>query len=373
MIRQLSLLLLVGIIALTAEVRAIDAVSRKRLEWLKSADTDTWQKIPWAGSLLDAQTAAQAENRPMCVVSTTGNLETGRCGSDAREFRVISLADKRVIETVSRYFVPVWISRDRYQCDPWSVAESALLQKIENSRIEKKLEAGGHYCVLLVGKDGETLAAMPLAKALNPTALATFLLRFAEKEALPVRTREEIVAAQPKAIKREPKTEDGRMFIIRTRLEGKAASRGATRDTVELTAKEWLKFLPPDKSKLAERYTIPFEVSEALLRYAYPASPQYSDEVVNVEYSTLTARISSRTEKEILLTLAGSLTLRHPFTGKPTDDKVTATFTGQAKFETKTLALRSFWLLSQKGQHQRYYQEKPLTPQGLTIGIEMEK
>lgn len=51
----------------------------RQIQRIKDSDNIEWRRIPWAGSLLDAERAAKDENRPVFLFTQDGNLETGRC------------------------------------------------------------------------------------------------------------------------------------------------------------------------------------------------------------------------------------------------------------------------------------------------------
>ena len=52
---------------------------RGQIQRIKDSDATEWRRIPWTGSLLDAERAARDENRPVFLFTHDGNLDTGRC------------------------------------------------------------------------------------------------------------------------------------------------------------------------------------------------------------------------------------------------------------------------------------------------------
>src|SRR5215207_11502727 len=131
--------------------------------------------------------------------------------------RVSSLSDERVIELASRYFVPVWISRDRYQLDKVDKDEQKLLARIDASRREQRLE-GGAVCVYIADSSGKVLATLPVQKAFKPDLLAPFLKKIVADEKL---TRRAAVKPAAAPVKPAPASEDGRLFVVRTRFDGR--------------------------------------------------------------------------------------------------------------------------------------------------------
>src|SRR5262249_2366190 len=144
--RTIVLASLVGVACAAAPE---EARVRERVEKIRASDTEDWRRIPWTRSLLDAAAAARKEGRPMFVFSHEGNIDTGRCCNGARDMRVSSPSDARIIRLVSRNFVPAWLSRDRYQLEAVPREEQALVARIDADRKKKALE-GGAVCVYLV-------------------------------------------------------------------------------------------------------------------------------------------------------------------------------------------------------------------------------
>jgi hypothetical protein len=114
--------------------------------------------------------------------------------------RVSSLSDERVIALLTRYFVPAWLSRDRYQLEPVSQAEKEELLRIDRERGRRGLR-GGTVCVFLVAPDGAVLATQPVQQASDPENLARFLERgFWRTWRGFWRTRRRAGAARPDAV-----------------------------------------------------------------------------------------------------------------------------------------------------------------------------
>src|SRR5689334_13140207 len=95
--------------------------------------------------------------------------------------RVSSLSNERVIEIVSRYFVPVWVSRDNYQLAPRPAEEKAELTRVDRERQKRGLQ-GGSVCVYILGPDGELKATLPVQKASKPANLIPFLEKLIEAD-----------------------------------------------------------------------------------------------------------------------------------------------------------------------------------------------
>src|SRR5947209_4852586 len=97
--------------------------------------------------------------------------------------RVSSLSDDRVIDLLSRYFVPVWLSRDHYQLDAPPKAEQDELLRIDRERNARGFE-GGTVSVSVLAPDGRVLATQALHRACDPAKLVPFLRDIVEKQRL---------------------------------------------------------------------------------------------------------------------------------------------------------------------------------------------
>ena len=88
--------------------------------------------------------------------------------------RVSSLSDRRVIELISKYFVPAWVSRDFYQLDGDNNDEKAEVARLDGERRKRGLE-GGTVCVFIVAPNGDVLATQRVQLAFKPENLIPFL------------------------------------------------------------------------------------------------------------------------------------------------------------------------------------------------------
>src|SRR5262245_36333705 len=95
--------------------------------------------------------------------------------------RVSSLSDPRIIDTLNRYYVPLWLSRDSYQTVPRTPEEERELNRIDNECKKKKFE-GGSVCVYLLSASGEVLGSMRVQSATDPDKLLPLLKQIVEKE-----------------------------------------------------------------------------------------------------------------------------------------------------------------------------------------------
>src|SRR3954453_16383319 len=88
--------------------------------------------------------------------------------------RVSSLSEETVIALLTRYFVPAWLSRDRYQLEPAPPAEREEMRRLDRERQRRGLK-GGSVVVFLVPPDGAVLATQPVQQACRPENLVPLL------------------------------------------------------------------------------------------------------------------------------------------------------------------------------------------------------
>src|SRR4051812_45107007 len=111
--------------------------------------------------------------------------------------RVSSLSSERIIALISNHFVPVWISRDRYQMAEPPIEEKRLLSKIDTDRHRRKFESGA-VCVYITRANGHVLATLPVQRAHKPELLAPFLEQIVRDEKLTTRDLKAVESSKAK-------------------------------------------------------------------------------------------------------------------------------------------------------------------------------
>jgi hypothetical protein len=283
--------------------------------------------------------------------------------------RVSSLSDERVIRLISRYFVPVWVSRDSYQLDPRNKKEQTELERIDGARAKRGLE-GGTVCVFVLNPDGSVLATLRVQLAYKPEKLIPFLEKIVADKKLKPRAAEAVRASAARPSEIKPKTEGGRLVHVWTRCDQAGANRGLSHDRVELTATECKTFAPPADSKVGTSWAIPKEVSHKLFQYGYPPGPIWNAKDCKVLAGNLKATVVTLSAREAHLKLEGEAKLSFPHKGKPTDGRITARFVGMAHFDREKKTLTSLALVSEEAEYVWYWQEKP-QPIKMRIALEL--
>ena len=282
--------------------------------------------------------------------------------------RVSSLSDRRVIELISKYFVPAWVSRDFYQLDGDYKDEKAEIARLDDERRKRGLE-GGTVCVFIVADNGDVLATQRVQLAYKPENLIPFLKKIIADQKLKPRSEEAIRASAAAVPEVKPKTKDGRLIHIWTRVDMRD-NRGLSSDRVELTATEWKAFLPPADAKPGTSWEVPEKIAHKLFQYGYPPGPYWKAKDCKVLKGTLKATLAALSGEEARIQLEGEMALSFP-AGKPTEGRVSARFVGVVREDRKKQTLASLVLVSERADYVWYWQGKP-QPLKMRMALELE-
>src|SRR5215468_1870668 len=263
--------------------------------------------------------------------------------------RASSLSDERVIELISRYFVPVRLSRDNYQLAARSDAERAEIRRIDLDKRKRGLQ-GGTVCVYMLAPDGAVLATLPVHQAHDPNILVPFLKQIIEKERLEPRNPEAVQASAAHRRAVRPRTEGGLILHVRTKNEGPRASYGVSEDWVELTAGECKTFVPAADPRAGDLVRVPEKVVDKLFQRFYPPGPNWKVADSTVLSRALTVTVLAVTEKEVRVGLRGSVELSHPFGGADSPGRVTANLVGVLRYDLIRKAVTSFAMESEEAK-----------------------
>lgn len=282
--------------------------------------------------------------------------------------RVSSLSNSRVIDLVSKYFVPALVSRDDYQREPRDKDEKAELVRLDQERARRGLK-GGNVTVFIIAANGDVLATQPVQLAYKPENLLPFLEKIIAEQKLEPRSEEAIKSSAAKTAESKSKTEDKRFVHIWTRLDT-GGNQGLSNDRVELTPAQCKAFLPPADAKPDASWNIPEAIAHKLYQYGYPPGPQWMTKDCKVMKGTLKATLVAESDGEARIKLEGEMELKFPV-GKPTEGRITARFVGMAQTDRKKQTLTSLALVSEQADYVWQWQGKP-QPRKMRIALELE-
>jgi hypothetical protein len=283
--------------------------------------------------------------------------------------RVSSLSDARVISLITKYFVPVWHSRDAYQLEPPAQEEWAEALRIDRDRGKRGLP-GGTVCVYLLSPDGSVAATQPVQEACKAENLVPFLEKLIAKEKLRPRDPEAVRATKAGTRAARPKAGNGNLVVhLWTRMAESGSNRGTSQDWVEWTAAEWKTLLPAEGAKAGKSWKVPRSVADKLCARCYPPGPYWSAKQSKVIGAELTATAVRTAPEEIRVKLQGNLEVVHPAEGKETDRRVKARVLGFLRYDPARQAVTSLVLTSEQAESVWYWQGQPQR-QKLLIGAE---
>jgi hypothetical protein len=286
--------------------------------------------------------------------------------------RVSSLSNEKVINLLSKYFIPVWLSRDHYQLAAPSDSEKDELLRIDRDRAKRKLE-GGTVSVFVLAPDGAVSASMSVQRAYKPENLVPFLQKIVDDQHLEARSpkaiKETTAASRPPS---RPKTEGGVMMHVWVRDENMKENRGVSQDWVEWTNAEWKALAPAAGAKVGSTLALPRDAADKLYRRLYPPGPRWDARDAELANGKLTATVISAKDGEVRLKLEGEADVIFPATGHPTDGRIKAKLVGAARYDMAKQAFTSFVLTSEQAEYVWYWENKP-QPRKLLMAVEMER
>jgi hypothetical protein len=269
--------------------------------------------------------------------------------------RVSSLSHPRVVDLISKYFVPVLVSRDDYQRDPRGEDEKAELLRIDRECARRGMK-GGSVCAFILAPNGDLLATQRVQLAYKPENLLPLLQQIIAEQKLRPRS-EEAIRASAAPPGRNNKHAAGYFIHIWTRQDT-GDNRGLGNDRVELTAAQGKAFLPPADAKPGTVWDIPEEITHKLFQYGYPPGPQWEAKDCQVQKGTLTATLAAVSDGEARIQLEGEMLLKFPL-GRPTEGRIKARFVGLARGDRNKQTLTSLMLVSEQAEYVWYWQGKP--------------
>jgi hypothetical protein len=286
--------------------------------------------------------------------------------------RVSSLSDEKVINLLTKYFIPVWVSRDHYQLDAPSNSEKDELLRIDRDRAKRGLE-GGTVSVFILAPDGDVFASMSVQRAYKPENLAPFLQKIVDDRHLEARSpkavKDTTAQARPAA---HPKTDDGMMLHVYVRDEGMKDNRGLSQDWVEWSAAEWQTLAPAADARPGSTLALPREPAGKLFRRLYPPAPRWDARDAELASGKLTATVVSSDDREVRLKLEGEADVIFPSTGHPTDGRIKAKLVGAARYDATKHRFTSFVLTSEQAENVWYWEGKTQLRK-LLMAVEMER
>jgi hypothetical protein len=243
------------------------------------------------------------------------------------------------------------------------------LERIQAASRKKGL-VSGRVNVYVLDSQGEPITTMGVSKAMEPENLLPLLRQVVKEKQLTPRAPEAIraTARQPLPAPR-PKTADVLVLHVWTRyLPPGETDKGTTDDWFELSASDWIKFLPLKDAGTGVSWQVPTDVAEKLCRYFYPAVCTYDARESKVKKAALTATVSAVSPQETRITLRGDVELDHSRDGT-IDGRVTASMVGMVRYDPAVKTITSFQMVSDRARYVWHWQGRA-NPSRIAIIVE---
>jgi hypothetical protein len=262
--------------------------------------------------------------------------------------RVSSLSQSEVIDLLSWYFVPVWLSVDDFGTHK-SPADAALWEQI------RKAMHCGNAGVVILAADGTPTDKLGIGPASDPEKLLQLLRKVVKEQQVRPRKPEAIRASAAPPRTPKAKSEGGMVLHLWA-----FAERGRAEDWLELTADDWSKLAPPKDARPGTSWEVPRPVADQIYRYFYPPSCNYWVENTKIERASLVATVLSVSPKEIRIAFQGAVALKHDATpnGKM-PARIDATVIGTAKYDSTARKFTALQLVTDQADHAWSWQDKP--------------
>lgn len=234
----------------------------------------------------------------------------------------MSLSHPQVIETLNRYFVPVYLANEDYREGGSAPREEvAELRRIHREGHAAKLSVGTVHAYVL-SPEGRLLRSMHVAQAARAEHLLPMLE--ATVRALAVRGGEAVARPVPQS---GPAAAPGEavLHVVARYLERKGSdyvpivtatgdwSAFPGEDWVRLARADWSTFLPPAVAKAGDTWEIDRAATQEIVRRLYPPTENNDLAKNRIESMSLRATVVAVEGGRVHARLSGSFRMQHAF------------------------------------------------------------
>jgi hypothetical protein len=285
--------------------------------------------------------------------------------------RASSLSDKGIIELLSRYYIPVWLSTDDHGLVAKDAAEQAEYVCYRKLAKAQGLSAGNVQAYLIL-PDGKLLTTLHVAEAAKADVLRPLLQRTVDDLKLEPRRPAESSGDKAASVRprSRPTGKDAVEFHIGVRHLGPRGKWGLAEDWVEITSQECADFVPRKPEK-GFAWDVPAATANKLYRYFFPPGPNYDAGNGAVEESSLTASVAAVEDGHALVLFHGNFKLHHRIGGKQTDGQIRARVSGYALIDSANRKLMELALVTDDADFVWHWEGKP-QPSKFTAFVEFD-
>lgn len=264
--------------------------------------------------------------------------------------RASSLSDKTIVDLLSRYFIPVWLSTDDFDLVPKDRAEADEYWRYRKLAKEQGLCAG-NVQIYLILPDGKLLTTLHVTKASQPETLRALLQKTVEDNKLEPRAAEGRGGA---AVRPRQRAKDAAEFHVAARNVGLRAGTGLSECWVPMTVEETTNFVPR-QARADFSWEVPAATANKLYLQFFPPGPNYKPDG-SVASSSLTATVAAVDGDRVLVRLRGKVHLKHRVGGKDTDGDIRARVSGYALVDAKAKKLSELGMVTDEAEFVWHWQ-----------------
>jgi hypothetical protein len=261
------------------------------------------------------------------------------------------LSNRKVIDLLNSYFVPVYTVNEDYSRKGRAPKE----EKEERERIFRAGHAAkksvGSVHVYVLGPSGEFFDSMHVAEATKSKKLIAMLEGAASE--LKIAAGKPVVAPQPQSQRPPGEASDLALHLTARSLDGKGAwSEFPVENWVTLSASEQAQFLDSQTAlKPGESWTIPSELSQKLLTHFYPATE--NNDVTKNKFleRELVATVVSVEGKRARARVTGNFRMEHSFYHKADGKIAEGAVVGYVDFDPAARRIEELELVTDKATY----------------------
>lgn len=282
--------------------------------------------------------------------------------------RASSLSNPRIISTLNRFFVPVYISNEDYS----PTGSAAPAEKAERMRIyAETIKAGlssGTVHVYIIAPDGRPIDSMHVARAYKIEELSALLDRTITR--LKVVEGKPLVAPTPQSrapwagndslvlhlVARNVERKNGVDIPHRVRLgETNSANWGSypVEDWIVLDAEQQSKLLPRNTVTAGQSWDVDAGTASLILTHVYPSTENNDLSKNKIERLALRATVLTIRDGTVRARLDGQFRMKHTFYEKEDDLHVEAALVGLLEFDAVSRRIKSMQLATNGATHGR--------------------
>jgi len=259
-------------------------------------------------------------------------------------------SNKKVVELLNAYYVPVYISNEDFRGKGGAPAEERKeLHRIFQEGHKAKLSVGTVHAYIL-SPEGRTVDSLHVAEAAKVERFIAMLEANARKFEVPA--GKPVVKPVPQSTVAEKAPEGSLVLHLVARSISGGGWGGVPGENWIVYAREEVgKFLPSGKAAVGTTWEIDKRAATKLLTHFYPETENNDVSKNRIDEISLKATVVSIDRGTVTARLEGRLKMKHPFYHKDEDRFVNATMVGFIEFDSGNRSVKSFRLVTDKATY----------------------